>query len=97
MIGLQFLSKKNTSTAPLHHHGWKTPVADLRTSYEALPPNFSLTANMLAGAFAGIAVRPRSRRRVHAPTDSKTGTFGDVPGRSPQGAHLLSELLLPHA
>lgn len=26
-------------------------------SYEALPPNFSLGANMLAGAFAGIAVR----------------------------------------
>ena len=31
-------------------------------SYEGLPPNFSLGANMLAGAFAGIAVfstRPR--------------------------------------
>jgi hypothetical protein len=26
-------------------------------SYEALPPNFSLAANMAAGAFAGIAVR----------------------------------------
>lgn len=25
-------------------------------SYESLPPNFSLAANMLAGAFAGIAV-----------------------------------------
>lgn len=25
-------------------------------SYEGLPPNFSLSANMLAGAFAGIAV-----------------------------------------
>ena len=25
--------------------------------YESLPPNFSLAANMLAGAFAGIAVR----------------------------------------
>jgi hypothetical protein len=24
--------------------------------YEALPPNFSLSANMVAGAFAGIAV-----------------------------------------
>ena len=32
-------------------------VADLDNSYEALPPNFSLSANMLAGAFAGIAVR----------------------------------------
>ena len=27
------------------------------TSYEALPPHFSLGNNMLAGAFAGIAVR----------------------------------------
>ena len=25
-------------------------------SYESLPPNFSLTQNMVAGAFAGIAV-----------------------------------------
>jgi hypothetical protein len=25
-------------------------------SYEGLPPNFSLAANMAAGAFAGIAV-----------------------------------------
>ena len=29
----------------------------LSTSYEGLPPNFSLAANMAAGAFAGIAVR----------------------------------------
>ena len=26
------------------------------SSYESLPPNFSLAANMAAGAFAGIAV-----------------------------------------
>lgn len=30
--------------------------ADGNYSYESLPPNFSLSANMLAGAFAGIAV-----------------------------------------
>jgi len=29
-------------------------------SYEALPPNFSLAANMVAGAFAGIAVRTQT-------------------------------------
>ncbi|KAF2730264.1 asparaginyl-tRNA synthetase [Polyplosphaeria fusca] len=29
--------------------------SDGLSSYESLPPNFSLTANMLAGAFAGIA------------------------------------------
>jgi hypothetical protein len=28
-------------------------------SYESLPPNFSLLQNMVAGAFAGIAVRQR--------------------------------------
>lgn len=28
-------------------------------SYESLPPNFSLAQNMAAGAFAGIAVRPK--------------------------------------
>jgi hypothetical protein len=37
-------------------------VADSCPSYEALPPNFSLTANMLAGAFAGIAVRLQPHR-----------------------------------
>lgn len=30
--------------------------ADMHCSYESLPPNFSLAANMAAGAFAGIAV-----------------------------------------
>jgi hypothetical protein len=96
MIGHQFLSKKNTSTAPLHHHVWGTPVANLHTSYEALPPNFSLTANMLAGAFAGIAVRSRGRCHVLASANLLIGTLGDVPGRSPQGMHLLFELLLPY-
>lgn len=31
---------------------------DCLTSYESLPPNFSLAQNMIAGAFAGIAVSP---------------------------------------
>ncbi|OSS46272.1 hypothetical protein B5807_08694 [Epicoccum nigrum] len=31
------------------------PVEEAEHDYEALPPNFSLGANMLAGAFAGIA------------------------------------------
>lgn len=29
---------------------------ELEYDYEGLPPNFSLAANMTAGAFAGIAV-----------------------------------------
>lgn len=32
-------------------------------SYEALPPNFSLAANMAAGAFAGIAVGEHNATR----------------------------------
>lgn len=37
-------------------------------SYEALPPNFSLLQNMVAGAFAGIAVRPsQSHQDVSRP------------------------------
>lgn len=35
--------------------------ADEGDSYESLPSNFSLGANMLAGAFAGIAVSPGTR------------------------------------
>jgi hypothetical protein len=35
----------------------ETRGADGCCSYESLPPNFSLAANMAAGAFAGIAVR----------------------------------------
>lgn len=31
--------------------------ADLDDSYEGLPPDYTLGHNMLAGAFAGIAVR----------------------------------------
>ena len=42
-------------SSPAHHP--ISTAADLPSSYEALPPNFSLSANMLAGAFAGIAVR----------------------------------------
>ena len=35
---------------------WQTEDTDRHDSYESLPPNFSLAANMAAGAFAGIAV-----------------------------------------
>ena len=31
--------------------------ADIQDSYEGLPPDYTLGHNMLAGAFAGIAVR----------------------------------------
>jgi asparaginyl-tRNA synthetase len=34
----------------------RSPLLTPFASYESLPPNFSLTANMMAGAFAGIAV-----------------------------------------
>jgi hypothetical protein len=57
----QFQSRRNMSTAFPLRFRHRTPIADSSSSYEALPPNFSLTANMLAGAFAGIAVRLRVR------------------------------------
>jgi len=40
-------------------------------SYEGLPPNFSLAANMAAGAFAGIAVRLFDRSRA-APAHNRS-------------------------
>lgn len=63
------------------------PLADRCCSYESLPPNFSLSANMLAGAFAGIAVCAVLRCR-RARADSVTGTLGDVSNRPAQGAPL---------
>jgi uncharacterized PurR-regulated membrane protein YhhQ (DUF165 family) len=53
-------------------------------SYEALPPNFSLAANMAAGAFAGIAVG-----NIHDITINnilrRLGTFRNVPYRLIEG------------
>jgi len=49
---------------------------------------------MLAGAFAGIAVRHRSRRHVLASTDLMLGTLGHVSGRSTQGVQLCLKLFL---
>src|SRR5690242_12889954 len=60
-------------------------IADTLTSYEALPPNFSLGANMLAGAFAGIAVRIRSRRVRCTSAKNGSGTLGHVSCRHAQG------------
>lgn len=37
---------------------------DLFSSYEGLPPNFSLLQNMAAGAFAGIAVSSSDKRNM---------------------------------
>jgi hypothetical protein len=53
MEGRQLWTTPNTSTAPTSA---ALTVADHTASYESLPPNFSLSANMIAGAFAGIAV-----------------------------------------
>lgn len=54
------LKMQNTSTALDPLYG-QEPAANPVASYESLPPNFSLSANMLAGAFAGIAVCRRWR------------------------------------
>lgn len=74
-------SKTNTSgtlyTAP-HAKGL---FADCCRSYESLPPNFSLAANMAAGAFAGIAVcqhQPTARSGLHLLIRGP-GTLSHVP------------------
>ena len=56
-------------------------------SYEGLPPNYSVGANMVAGAFAGIAVSvlaaPASVKDCLA--DSTIGAYGHVPRRFLEG------------
>lgn len=68
------------------------------TSYEALPENFSLGANMWAGAFAGIAVRHRfliaKLARGRWTDGSIIGTLCDVPHRPSQGKSKVTRRLM---
>ena len=52
-------------------------------SYEALPPNFSVPENCLAGAFAGIAVGLSNLKDLRV--DIQTGTLCHVPCRYAKG------------
>jgi solute carrier family 25 (mitochondrial iron transporter), member 28/37 len=79
-----------------------TQVLTTRTSYEALPPNYGLTHNMLAGAFAGIAVRKNVYRDGDGRLTGGLGTYGDVPCGFDEGMNetgsmgsLWMELLMP--
>jgi hypothetical protein len=81
--------QKNMSKLFIGDAGLHGADADVCDSYEGLPPDYTLGHNMLAGAFAGIAVsifRPRKRgmfwELINAP-----GTLGDVSSRSPEGAY----------
>lgn len=71
-----------------------------RPSYESLPPNFSLLQNMMAGAFAGIAVRvlkqPPSKRwsDIAGKLTLATGAHCHVPSRRNQGSY-ISNLTSP--
>ena len=63
--------------------GW----ADLFDSYEGLPPDYTLGHNMLAGAFAGIAVRFFAPdHKLYIKTHQRTGTLCDVPCRLVEGS-----------
>lgn len=64
-------------------------IADPIASYEALPPNFSLGANMLAGAFAGIAVRSPNPSVRGMTAKNASGTLGDVSRRHAEGTRPL--------
>ena len=69
----------------------KCSVSDLLPSYEGLPPNFSLAANMAAGAFAGIAVCTfKSRDTRQSRLTTYTGALCHVPYRSSQGSCAMS-------
>ena len=48
--------QKNMSKLFIGDAGLHGADADVRDSYEGLPPDYTLGHNMLAGAFAGIAV-----------------------------------------
>ena len=62
--------------------------ADVCDSYEGLPPDYTLGHNMLAGAFAGIAVRSFAQENeAYLGLISALGTLGDVPSRSPEGTY----------
>ena len=52
----------------------------LLDSYEGLPPTFTLGYNMLAGAFAGIAVGDSRKKRIQCTgTDEAVGAYSHVP------------------
>jgi hypothetical protein len=83
--------QKNMSKLFIGDSGRHGPDADVYDSYEGLPPDYTLGHNMLAGAFAGIAVRffslaPQRRKHILGLT-SASGTFGDVPSRSLEGVY----------
>ena len=48
--------QKNMSKLFIGDAGLHGADTDVRDSYEGLPPDYTLGHNMLAGAFAGIAV-----------------------------------------
>jgi hypothetical protein len=59
--------QKNMSKLFIGDTGLHGADADVRDSYEGLPPDYTLGHNMLAGAFAGIAVSifsPQRTKRV---------------------------------
>lgn len=72
----------------IHILAWNY-TADKLSSYESLPDNFSLAANMAAGAFAGIAVSSLqisfSLRVGVGSTNRWLGTLRYVPYRPTQG------------
>ena len=65
-------------------------VAGTRTnltcrSYEALPPNYGLGHNMMAGAFAGIAVWSQARLCTTGRLTASSGAHRDVPSGLDEG------------
>jgi hypothetical protein len=81
--------QKNMSKLFIGDSDLHRPDADVCDSYEGLPPDYTLGHNMLAGAFAGIAVRffAQENEAYFGTNQFQLGTLGDVPSRSPKGAY----------
>jgi hypothetical protein len=79
------------------HDPQKRTRAKIDDSYEGLPPNFSLAANMAAGAFAGIAVRCAGYTKVRLwmtrSNDGSLGTHCHVSDRLDEGEGSIAGLV----
>ncbi|KAI1462980.1 mitochondrial RNA-splicing protein MRS3 [Daldinia caldariorum] len=81
-----FLPEAYRTISDSQHDFYADTDLDLVTSYESLPPNFSLAQNMLAGAFAGIAEHTvmypidaiKTRMQILSPSEASASYKGMI-------------------
>ena len=103
LLTTQYRSKSTSELLPTYLVLlWRTPdqpkeglIVDGHSRYEGLPPNYSLSHNMMAGAFAGIAVRSLNELGcgIQRADRSAIGTFCHVPCGSLEGMDCNSKHL----